>query len=71
MFCIDFSFQAQASRPKPIGQREGLKNRENYFDTAGAIGINHTPFAASFICNKISFYWHKRIRQSQEVATLS
>ena len=43
MFCMDFFLQTQASRPKPAGQREGPKNREDYFDTAGATGINRTP----------------------------
>ena len=71
MFCIDFPFQAQASHPKLTGQREGPKNRKDHFDTAGTTGINHTPFAASFFCNKISFYWHKCKRQSEEVASLS
>ena len=37
MFCMDLFFQAQASRPKPAGQREGPKNRKDYFDIAGAL----------------------------------
>ena len=37
MFCMDLSFQAQASRPKPAGQREGPKNRKDHFDTIGAL----------------------------------
>ena len=71
MSCMDLPFQAQASCPKTVGQREKPKNREGHFDTAGATGINHTPVAASSLCNKISFCWHKRIRRSQEVAPLS
>ena len=71
MFCMDLPFQAQASRPKTAGQREEPKNREDYFNTAGTTGINHTPFAASFLCNKISFCWHDRKRRSQKVALLS
>ena len=71
IFCMDLPFQAQASRPKPAGQRERPKNREDHFDTTGATGINHTPFAASFFCNRISFCWHERTRQSQEMASLS
>ena len=45
MFCMDFFLQAQAIYPKPAGQRDGLKNREDYFDTAGAMGSNRTLFA--------------------------
>ena len=28
---------------------------EDHFDTAGATGSNQTPFAALFLCNRISF----------------
>ena len=31
---------------------------ENHFDTADAIGFNRIPFATSFLCNQISFWWH-------------
>ena len=36
MFCMDLSFQVQAGRPKPIGQREGPKNRKDHFNSASA-----------------------------------
>ena len=55
IFCMDFFLQAQAIRPKPAGQREGPKNCEDHFDTAGATGTNRTPFAASFLRDRISF----------------
>ena len=66
-----FFLQAQAICPKPTSQWEGPKNCKDYFDTTGAIGINHTWFATSFLCNKISFCWHKCTYQSQELALLS
>ena len=40
---------------------------ENYFETSGATGMNHTPFAATFFRSPISLRWtqhkqcHKRI----------
>ena len=37
MSYMDIFFQAQASRPKPANQQEGPKNREDHFDTAGAL----------------------------------
>ena len=35
---------------------------EDYFKTSGAIGMNHTSFAATFFCSAISLRWaqHKR-----------
>ena len=38
---------------------------EDHFDTAGAIGSNRTPFAASFLCGRISFRWHQHKRRGQ------
>ena len=31
---------------------------KDYFETAGAIGSNCTPFTVSFLCGKINFWWH-------------
>ena len=55
MFCMDFSLQAQAICPKPTGQREGPKNCEDHFNTAGATGTKYTPFAALLLRDRISF----------------
>ena len=38
---------------------------ENYFDTAVATDSNRTPFAASFIRNRINFQWHKHKLRNQ------
>ena len=43
---------------------------EDHFATAGATGFNRTPFAASFLRNRISFCWHQHKLQSQAVAPL-
>ena len=32
---------------------------KDYFDTVGTTGSNRTPFAASFLCGRISFRWHQ------------
>ena len=39
---------------------------EDHFETSGATGMNHTPFAASFLCGSISLRWaqHKRRHES-------
>ena len=66
-FCMDLFSQAQASCPEPAGQREGPQNREDHFDTAGTTGINRTPFAASFLRNRISFCWHLHKRRNQAI----
>ena len=41
---------------------------EDHFATAGATGPNRTPFAASFLCGRISFRWnqHKLRHQATE-----
>ena len=70
MFYMDFSLQAQASRPKLAGQREGPKNREDHLNTAGATGTNRTLFAASFFRDRISFCWHQHICWNQVVEPL-
>ena len=46
---------------------------EDYFKTSDAIGINRTPFAASFLCGTISLRWaqHKRRHQSATPITWS
>ena len=38
---------------------------KDYFDTAGATWSNHNPFAASFLCEQISFRLHQHKRRSQ------
>ena len=38
---------------------------KDHFDTAGATGSNRTPFAASFLCGRISFRWHQHKRRGQ------
>ena len=30
---------------------------KDHLETSGAIGMNHTPFAASFFCGSISLRW--------------
>ena len=38
---------------------------EDHFATAGATGSNRTPFAASFLRDRISFRWHQHKRRNQ------
>ena len=38
---------------------------KDHFDTAGATGSNLIPFAASFLCGRISFRWHQYKRRGQ------
>ena len=38
---------------------------KDHFDTAGATGSNRTPFAAFFLCGRISFRWHQHKRRGQ------
>lgn len=38
---------------------------EDHFNTAGAIGFNCTPFAASFLRGRISSRWHQHKRRNQ------
>ena len=40
---------------------------EDLFATAGAIGPNHTLFAASFLRNKVSFRWHQHLLRRNQV----
>ena len=64
MFYINFFFQAQAICSKSVGQQEESKNRKDHFDTVGATGIKRISFAALFLCNMITFCYHKRICQN-------
>ena len=43
---------------------------EDYFATAGATGLNRTPFAASFLRDRMSFRWHQHKLRSRAVAPL-
>ena len=39
---------------------------KDHVDNAGAFGTNHAPFAASFLCGKISFRWHRYKRRKNQ-----
>ena len=54
--------QAEASCPKPAGRRRAREA----FRCCRRHSINRTPFAASFLRNKISFFWHQRACRNQE-----
>ena len=38
---------------------------KDHFNTAGATGSNCTPFAAFFLCKRISFRWHQHKHRGQ------
>ena len=46
---------------------------EDYFETSGAMGMNHTPFATTFLCGTVSLRWaqHKRRHKSATPITWS
>ena len=59
-----------SSRRKTVDRKASEKCKD-HFDTAGAFGTNRTPFAASFLCSRISFRWHQyKRRQGKGVAPL-
>ena len=46
---------------------------EDHFDMTGAMGPKRVPFAASFLCNRVNFWWqqHKTLEEQNRVDPLT
>ena len=65
-FCMDSFSKLKPAVPNP----QTTEKRRDYFDAAGATDSNRIPFAASFLRDRVSFYWHQHKRRNQEVKAL-
>ena len=70
MFCMTCSLRLKPVVANLQATRSALEKCKDHVDTTGAFGTNCTPFADSFICDRISFCWHQHMYQSQAVGLL-
>ena len=53
------SFRVKAVIRNPQATEKALEKYKDHVDTVGAIGSNRTPFAALFLCGRISICWYQ------------